>query len=161
MTWHARVSLTPSPHSMCRNHPIIMIHSHHPVCGDTFYYVYFPNSLIRLDQKRHSPSIHPGPRHLEVPGQILTGKPAPGSGEQLQTSRYRGVDLSRSSQQPIATGGAEYHHCEHPQLHCSTHCPEAYTSITWVPSRGETHRDLASALCPHCLIIILLLLIRY
>ena len=31
-----------------------------------------------------------------VPGQIPTGKPLPGSGKQLQTSRYRGVDLSRS-----------------------------------------------------------------
>ena len=29
-----------------------------------------------------------------VPGEILTGKPPPGSGKQLQTSRYRGVDIS-------------------------------------------------------------------
>ena len=27
-------------------------------------------------------------------------------------------------------GGAECHNCEHPQLRCSMHCPEAYTSIT-------------------------------
>ena len=66
-----------------------------------------------------------------VPGQILTGKPPPGSGSQLQTSRYRGVDLSRSSQHPTAIpGGAECHNCEHPQLRCSMQCPQAYTSIT-------------------------------
>ena len=46
-----------------------------------------------------------------VPGQILTGKPPPGSGKQLQTSRYQGVDLSRSSQHPTAIpGGAEFSH---------------------------------------------------
>ena len=28
--------------------------------------------------------------------------------------------------------------CEHPQLRCSIHCPEAYTSITWVPPKGKT-----------------------
>ena len=26
--------------------------------------------------------------------------------------------------------GAECHNCEHPQLRCSMHCPEAFTSIT-------------------------------
>ena len=36
-----------------------------------------------------------------VPGQILTGKPPSGSGKQLQTSRYRVVDISHGSQHPI------------------------------------------------------------
>ena len=63
-----------------------------------------------------------------VPGQILTGKPPPGC-------RYRGVDPVLISavayNNPIAIhGGAECHHCEHPQLRCSMHFPEAYTSIT-------------------------------
>ena len=42
-----------------------------------------------------------GKPHLDldtwiVPGEILTGKPPAGTGKQLQTSWYRGVDLSRA-----------------------------------------------------------------
>ena len=33
------------------------------------------------------------------------GKPLPGVGKQIHTSRYRGVDLRRSSQHPTATPG--------------------------------------------------------
>ena len=54
---------------------------------------------------------------------------------QFDTDHYNLVDLSRSSQHPTAIpGGAECHNCEHPQLRCSMHCPEAYTSITSVPA---------------------------
>ena len=69
--------------------------------------------------------------HLDLDTWIVPGQIRKGVGKQIHTSRYRGVDLSRSSQHPTAIpGGAECHNCEHPQLRCPMHCPEAYTSIT-------------------------------
>ena len=65
-----------------------------------------------------------------VPGQIRKANLCRGMGNRYKPAGTE-VDLNRSSQHPTAIpGGAECHNCEHPQLRCSMHCPEAYTSIT-------------------------------
>ena len=67
-----------------------------------------------------------------VPGQIRKANLCRGLGNRYTPAGTEVcVDLSRSSQHPTAIpGGAECHNCEHPQLRCSMHYPEAYTSIT-------------------------------
>ena len=76
-----------------------------------------------------------------VPGQIrkanlcrgLGNRYTPAGTEVLisRSSQHPEVLISRSSQHPTAIpGGAECHNCEHPQLRCSMHCPEAYTTST-------------------------------
>ena len=78
-----------------------------------------------------------------VPGQILTGKPPPESGKQLQTSWYQGVDLSRSTRHPTAIpGGAECHHWEHPQF-CAAqrHTPASPECQPGVKRVETAHRD--------------------
>ena len=90
-------------------------------------------------------------------------QPGKGAENQVQTSRYYGVDLSRSSQLHRHSRQLSCHHCEHPQncalprgitslllpaitvnTRSTMHCPEAYTSIILVPPakrRGTSQRD--------------------
>ena len=65
-----------------------------------------------------------------VPGQIRKANLCRGLGNRY-TPAGTEVLISAVAQHPSAIpGGAECHNCEHPQLRCSMHCPEAYTSIT-------------------------------
>ena len=82
---------------------------------------------LNLNKKMH---------HLDldtwtVPGQILTGKPPPGSGNFCKPAGTK-VLISAVAQNHTTAipGGAECHHRELQQLHCSMHSPEAYNSIT-------------------------------
>ena len=63
-----------------------------------------------------------------VPGQIRKANLCQGLGNRYSPA---GTEVLISAVHPTAIpGGAECHNCEHPQLRCSMHCPEAYTSIT-------------------------------
>ena len=53
------------------------------------------------DDDDHDKDKEGQPPWTVTPGQVLPGKPPPGSGKQWQTSRYRGVELSRISLPPL------------------------------------------------------------
>ena len=66
-----------------------------------YIYMYLPESSSTYSISIFKTIIIKG-NHLDldtwvVPGQFPTSRPPLGSGKQLQTGRYRGVDLSRSS----------------------------------------------------------------
>ena len=67
-----------------------------------------------------------------VPGQIRKANLCRGLGNRYTPAGTEVlISAVAHNQHPTAIpGGAECHNCEHPQLRCSMHCPEAYTSIT-------------------------------
>ena len=100
-----------------------------PLVGGWRCALYF-NRIDRPSPRPRARTLKPGPRHLRA-GQARS-RPQPvrsphghtfGGGSPVHTSRYRSCDLSLSSHSPTANqGGAECHHCGHPQQNpCPMH----------------------------------------
>ena len=105
--------------------------------------------MIGLNPGPRARTVKPGPRHLRTrpdPGQIPQGHTF-GGGTPAHTSRYRGCDLSLSSHSPTANqGGAECHHCGHPQ---QNRCPMHEASAPPHPNHAKGP-DLAGTITSKC-----------
>ena len=65
-----------------------------------------------------------------VPGQIRKANLCRGLGNRYTPAGTEVLISAVAHNTPPPFQAAQNANCEHPQLRCSMHCPEAYTSIT-------------------------------